>query len=198
MSGKIEQAFALSAIGILANVINVVLGRETVTTFRVNSEMSQMVMEHGSAQIGVWIERAELTDPTISFVVANDDLDNPSVGGDTKRFALAITEFNQLCEKLKQAKPDLTLRDRVISHQITNLKPMSLEQMAEKVDMRAENYRKKLRECGTSHRQIVKDCVTYNAEKMITLGMTQSEISGRMGLSPARLRRYLSDAVVES
>ncbi len=93
---------------------------------------------------------------------------------------------------MKDARGDVTLRDRVISHQLTNIKPMSLEQMAERVDMRPENYRKKLRECGTSHRQIVKDCVTYNAEKMVQIGMTQSEISTRMSLSPARLRRYMS------
>jgi hypothetical protein len=198
MSGKIEQAFAWSCIAIVANVINVVLGRETVTAFRVNMEVRQMVMDYGSAQVGVRMERGELSDPTISFVLADEDLDNPSVGGDNTRFTLAIAEFNQLCHTMREAQPDVTLRDRVISHQITNIKPLSLEQMAEKVSMRAENYRKKLRECGTSHRQIVKDCVTYNAEKMVTLGMSQSEISDRMGLSPARLRRYMSESPVNS
>ena len=193
MSGIFEQAFSLSCMMLILNAVQNCYGNRLPLKITVNFDISDFVMQAAEEVLGAKLCRAkDRHAPSFAFQVTNEVLDEPSVGSDEPRFLQAIEEFKALCQAMRDSMARPSLADIVVSHQITSNKVISMEQMAERVDMKVENYRKKLRECGTSHRALVKECVNYNAEKMISIGMSQADICRKMGMSQARLRRYLN------
>lgn len=192
MGGIIEEAFAMSCIAIIVNTLQTIVGSFVVQEFVVNFNMCRAKQQYAESVLPVRLKQGQGTGESFSFKVSDKVLDAPSIGDDPVRYSNALKYFEQLTQELRSEVPKLNLADVVASLQLTSDRPLSMEKCAERLGYGIENYRKKLSQCGTSHRQVVSECVRHRAEKMIQLGQSQYQIAEKMGITQQRLKRHLS------
>lgn len=190
MSDKTRDAFALSCVGVLNYASRSITGN-ALRGVHLGFPDSAGHRASLEARLGIRVASWGEVEADIEVFCPDEILDRVSIGCDPIRYQAALGEFDVLCDSMRDVNPKTNLCDLVISLQVTSSKVYSMEQMASKLNMGVESYRKTLFKLGTSHKALVQHCVRYNAERMQKDGKTQQEICRELSLQPARLKRFL-------
>lgn len=190
MSGLVREAFCLSAVAVMDNVSRIITGTN-IRGIKFGMSDQRGLWKSIENRLEVVVDSWGECASDVEIFFPDSMLDEPSIGSDPIRQHAALVEYNFLCDKMRAVMPTASICDLVVSLQITSSKIYSMAQMADKLEMGTESYRKSLAKHGTNHKTLIGDCVRYNAKHMQDNGMSNQEICHHLSINKNRLRRYL-------
>ena len=195
MSGCVKEAFMISAIATINHCVQVITGK-TLRNITIGIRDQSGLWTQIEERLGVVIKEWGTDGDDIVMFIEDDVLDRQSIGFDPFRYERAVDEFKAICDNFRTRWRKANLCDLVVSIQFTSSRIYSMEQMADKVGLKMENYRKALQKLGTSHKELIKDCIKWQTAGFEKEGMTQADICKQFNITPARLRRLTGRDVI--
>ena len=207
VSGSIETYFALGGLAMINVAHRMTTGMPITTGANLNMHnphsLTELMQDQCQIKIDSWSKKRDLHCPSnpsqtaqIEVNISDRLLDATSPSWDAVRHTRAMRRFEETTTPLAEVS-GTCISDLAESIQLTCLAPLTSIQMAEKLGISESGYRKRLAQCGTSHKVLQRSCIAFNVESLERRGCSRAEIVRMTGIDARRLDRILDQAVTK-